>query len=678
MTPATAVVALIAAQAKGSSVHLESISIPLLVAEAGGDPWAINAALQHGRPAQIDSLAKAFHNAGSSAAEADATFEQARKRFEGAWNRENGDHPINDSAQVQLVTTSLGVQAEQLPKIAADLESIAAALAEAQQSSAACISELETVLEGIDRNLTHWLKVDKNSELTAEQRRGVHDQIHHLQQAAIDDTKETLRRIKVIRDGYLGALRAAEARLRAEGYDPGLVKSLDQPTSPLGDPLMPIPPSDTDPQAVTNWWNSLTPQQRAAYLAQHDPGLGNLNGIPADARNEVNLAVLHDDLNRVRDLANLRGVSVDHVLRDPGAYGLSAGDATRYANAVQTEKGLERTAGKVNPDGTTARQALLWAYDPEAFNGQGKAAIAVGNPDHAANTAVVVPGTGNSVQQGWLESSDATNLYDQMRLANPGESTSVLAWMGYDAPDSPADLRIATPWLARDGGALLAADVNGLSATHDAGLSSHVTVLGHSYGATTVADAFANSGMHAGDAVLIGCPGTDVAKNAADFHLNGGQVYVGAASSDPVSWLGQSGLAPDFINHTMHHPLGEMAGLGTDPAGDSFGSVRFRAEAVGHQGLAFGDHSRYYDVGSESLRAMTDIAADKGQSLADGGLVADGRRQAHIGLPEKVHVPFLGEVDLPHVDTRIPGTPALIDPEGKRAPATITDDHQYR
>lgn len=28
--------------------------------------------------------------------EADQAFEQAEKRFEAAWNRQNGDHPIND------------------------------------------------------------------------------------------------------------------------------------------------------------------------------------------------------------------------------------------------------------------------------------------------------------------------------------------------------------------------------------------------------------------------------------------------------------------------------------------------------------------------------------------------------------------------------------------------------
>ncbi len=50
--------------------------------------------------------------------------------------------------------------------------------------------------------------------------------------------------------------------------------------------------------------------------------------------------------------------------------------------------------------------------------------------------------------------------------------------------------------------------------------------------------------MQANDAVLLGCPGTDAARSAADFHLNGGQVYVGDASTDPVGMLGEAG--PDF------------------------------------------------------------------------------------------------------------------------------------
>ncbi|GAA2546639.1 alpha/beta hydrolase [Mycolicibacterium diernhoferi] len=443
------------------------------------------------------------------------------------------------------------------------------------------------------------------------------------------------------------------------------------PPGTLGDPRRPPAPG-TGAEDVKKWWDSLSRAERAQLIAEHPGELGNLNGIPAEVRSSVNQAVLQDDLDRVTDAAGRHGVSTEEVLADPGAYGLTAADATRYGNAVQTRKGLDKMEGAGKRD----RPVLLWAYDPLAFNGQGKAAVAIGNPDRAQNTAVVVPGTGSSVKDGWLESDNATNLYDQMRLGDPDEPASVIAWMGYDAPDSPTDTRIATPGLARTGGDLLAADVNGLGVTHQGG-PSDVTVIGHSYGSTTVANAFAASGMRADNAVLIGSPGTDLAHSAADFHLpEGGQVYVGAASSDPVSWLGQAGPIPDIVNRELGYPLGMEAGLGRDPAGDGFGSVRFDAEVPGRSGLPdFGDHSRYYDIGSESLRAMTDIANGNGDTLADNGYTAEGRRQPHIGLPDVVDLPGLPPIDLPDWDTRIPGTPALNDPEGDRG--TVTKNHQY-
>ncbi|QBC84519.1 hypothetical protein B6K05_007300 [Mycobacterium avium subsp. hominissuis] len=115
-------------------MQLKWLSVTELIAEAGGDPWAINQSLQAGSPSQISSLAEAFHGAGRHTAEADHAFEQARKRFDAAWNHQNGDHPINDSAEVQRLVKSLGAQSEQLPKIGTDLENIAAALAEAQKA----------------------------------------------------------------------------------------------------------------------------------------------------------------------------------------------------------------------------------------------------------------------------------------------------------------------------------------------------------------------------------------------------------------------------------------------------------------------------------------------------------------------------------------------------------------
>lgn len=115
-------------------MQLRYISVPLLVAAAGGDPWAINNSLQAGRPAEIADLAEAFRAAGRCTGEADTAFEQARSRFDAAWNHQNGDHPINDSDEVRRVLVALGAQSLQLPRIGVDLENIAAALAEAQKA----------------------------------------------------------------------------------------------------------------------------------------------------------------------------------------------------------------------------------------------------------------------------------------------------------------------------------------------------------------------------------------------------------------------------------------------------------------------------------------------------------------------------------------------------------------
>jgi len=145
----------------GGAVHLRYISRGALVMFAGGDPWEVNASLQSGRPARISDLAQAFHDAGRSTAEAEAAFRQARDRFQRSWTHENGDNPINDSAEVRRATTMLGVQAAQLPKIGVDLQSIAAALAEAQRSGNGEISTFESQLEGIDAQLGEAVALER-------------------------------------------------------------------------------------------------------------------------------------------------------------------------------------------------------------------------------------------------------------------------------------------------------------------------------------------------------------------------------------------------------------------------------------------------------------------------------------------------------------------------------------
>ncbi|PIB79774.1 alpha/beta hydrolase [Mycobacterium celatum] len=445
-----------------------------------------------------------------------------------------------------------------------------------------------------------------------------------------------------------------------------------------------IPSPDTSPEDVKKWWDSLTDEQRQALIAQHPPILGNLNGIPADVRDKVNVQVMDDDLSRVEHAAQQHGVSANDVVKDPGRYGLSANDVTRYQNAQKTQEGLlhdlgidtskdHRRYSEISDEEKAARHlrpTMLWAYDPTAFNGKGKAAIAIGNPDKSPNTAMIVPGTSSSVKGGWLSDghNDAINLWKQSYYADPDHPTAVIAWMGYDTPADFTDLNIANPGLARAGGDLLAWDVNGLGVTHDSGIPQHVTVIGHSYGSTTVADAFARSGMHANDAVLLGCPGTDMAHSAADFHLDGGKLYVGDASTDPVGWIGEGHSLTNPLNDMLGHPIGASAGLGADPAHDGFGATRFQAEVPGTTHLNPSDHSFYYHMGSESLRSMTDIATGHGANLGDEGLLAKPRVDVPPVTAGQMHTPF-GNIPVPKLESPI------YDPEWDR-PGTLGHDYK--
>lgn len=653
-------------------MQLVYLSQAELVAAAGGDPWAVNQSVQAGSPFEISRLAQAFHTAGRCTAEANETFEQARNRFDAAWNHQNGDHPINDSAEVQRTVKSLGAQSLQLPKIGADLENIAAALAEAQKAGAQQIATLERQLLVLDKIIGAATQDLQDPALDAKSRSALQSLINDAKADAADDTRDAFNKLNSIRNGYSATLQKSLGNLHAEGYDPKPLAPVDAQDEP--DQLQ-IPAPTTNPEDVKRWWKSLSQEQKERLIAQHPAELGNLNGIDAIPRDAVNQAVMNDDINRVEAAARQHGLSPDSLTRDargnvdndlftnPAKYGLTATDVTRYRNAVKTRDGLEYDRAH-NTDGS--RPVMLWAYDPEAFNGWGKAAIAIGNPDYARNTAVIVPGTGSSVYQGWMSGhDDAINLYDQSLAADPEHHyTSVIAWMGYEAPHGFEDVQgVSTPGLARSGGDLLAADVNGLWVTHNSLTPEHITVIGHSYGSTTVADAFAHSHMQANDAVLLGCPGTDLAHSATDFNLRGGHVYVGAASTDPVSWLGEGSGAPEeWLKQKLNQhgiPVPLDAGLGRDPAGDGYGSIRFHAEVMGSQDIDRHDHSHYYDMGSESMRSLTDIASGHSGQLQQDGLIADGRRQPHIG-------PF-----------RVPGIPAFIDPEQDRPRNTIQNDHQY-
>ncbi len=194
-----------------SLVH---ISVAALIGEAGGDPWKVDETLQSGDPGAIADLGRAFYSAGACTAETYAEFEQAQQRFRASWNRENGEHPINDSAEVQRATTRLMVQRDQLPAIGADLSNIAANLAEAQRFSGMQVENLNTQLHYIDALIDQALAHDQDTSA--------------LEDNAIAATSGVLHQVEALRDDYGAKLEASLTDLRAEhGYDPAPIEDVD-------------------------------------------------------------------------------------------------------------------------------------------------------------------------------------------------------------------------------------------------------------------------------------------------------------------------------------------------------------------------------------------------------------------------------------------------------------------
>jgi hypothetical protein len=194
-----------------SLVH---ISIGALIGEAGGDPWKVDETLQSGDPGAINDLGRAFYSAGACTAETYKEFEQAQQRFHASWDRENGEHPINDSAEVQRATTRLMVQQDQLPAIGTDLANIAATLAETQRFSGMQVENLNTQLHYIDALIDQALAHDQD--------------ISALEDNAITATSGVLHQVEALRDDYGAKLEAALTDLRAEhGYDPAPIEGVD-------------------------------------------------------------------------------------------------------------------------------------------------------------------------------------------------------------------------------------------------------------------------------------------------------------------------------------------------------------------------------------------------------------------------------------------------------------------
>lgn len=414
-----------------------------------------------------------------------------------------------------------------------------------------------------------------------------------------------------VRDGYERTLRAYAGALT--DLKPAFAETATGTAAWEATALRPgltVPPPNSDPRAVAQWWAGLSETERDQLLATRFDDLGRLRGLPAPVLNDANqrrievdqarFGAQQADLDaRIAQRAAELGIdpSDESAMRnDPALADLldARQDNDRLlTNAAAAE---ERVA---EADALSADPTYVLSYDPVGPGSQdGALAVAYGNPDEADNLAVVVPGTATTLES-MYPNGDAAALQAQMDAAEPGSNNVTIAWLGYDAPEF-TDLTVASPDQAIQGGDLLVSDVEGYLA---AGNDPHVTVLGHSYGSTTVGYAAMN-GLAADDIAFLGSPGVG-ASNVDQLSPGAGHVWAGATEHDPIV----QGTSGDWFT---------ADGSSTGPYDNSFGANQFGAASDANLVDA---HVEYYLHGSESLENLGNIATGNYAEVSEPNLL---------------------------------------------------------
>lgn len=349
------------------------------------------------------------------------------------------------------------------------------------------------------------------------------------------------------------------------------------------DAVLAAPPAA---EQVTGWWEGL-PADTQASLAGSVPQLvGNLDGISLRDRGRANLSHLDISMSEVAaQVADAKAGSARDVL------------ARKLAVLRQIDTAL-------HSDGIGPRRSLVLLDT----SGNGRAAIALGDPDTADYVSYLVPGMNYNVHDqivNWSATAEALHAEQRsvlkcLRDNNPAAgrgSVATIAWIGYEPPDV---FSVGGLDRAEQGADFLEASWQGLRASRGTD-QPLLSVFAHSYGSTVTLTALARETVKLDALVMVGSPGSAI-QSASELPVANSAVYVGEADWDPA------------VNSAF---------FGSDPGGASYGaralgvtgSTDRLTGATLHGSLG---HNEYFKPGSESLRNMALIATGNARLVTDG------------------------------------------------------------
>ncbi|WP_157129528.1 alpha/beta hydrolase [Nocardia amamiensis] len=392
------------------------------------------------------------------------------------------------------------------------------------------------------------------------------------------------------------------------------------------------------------WWDTLSEHERSAMVRVRPHLIGNTDGIPYAVRDRANR------LSITRDLERYLGQRPTGGQRRSG---LTRAELAHLRNIVRTRDHLAIIEHQARAIG--ARDVQVMAYNPRAYGGNGRVAVSIGDADRAEIVTRHIGGFGTTLRSLEYRSTFVCNEWEVTTRYAGHDRAAAIIDIGYHHPISVVPPEPAKPLFAEVGGYVVARDVASYNATREA--TSNLpngavtprlhTLLGHSYGSTTVCYA-GDGGRLAGEidqVVLSGSPGAGPLTHAADFGIGTENVYVLAAHRDPITALGAETTAGQgrFLG----------TGLGLDPANARFDAIRVAAEPP--HTPAFGSrlqiHQGYNSFADPQTREPT-------EALHNIGLIASGRGDEAVRV---VHRPA---VDTPTLRHRIGTLP--VDPEQTR------------
>ncbi|MFG2098170.1 alpha/beta hydrolase [Streptomyces sp. NPDC048612] len=361
------------------------------------------------------------------------------------------------------------------------------------------------------------------------------------------------------------------------------------------------PPKHGSPKDNAEWWKHLSGDERDAYISLHPAGIGAMNGLPADVRDEANRTVLAETRGQYElKLAALRKEEPPEFesigARGDMKYSQKWLDWHHEKERLEGKlKGMRDIQGRLDRTGESGLPAAyILGFDPDGED-NGRVIIANGNPDTAHHTAIYVPGT-NTTLETIGENADHSDLgrgdrlWEQSHRLAPGKDISTITWFDYDAPD---DLSEATSdGYAAKGSPRLQQFLEGNRTAHEyaTGNSGHTTVIGHSYGSTLIGDTakvanWKETGVPADDILVAGSPGMQAA-HASDLGIDPDHMWAMGGGSDDLL-VRYGGVAAG------------LGGSGVIPTDRIFGGHILESDA--------GGHSAFWDEGSISLKNQAAI-----------------------------------------------------------------------